>query len=280
MAAASGGFIRKCELCGRNDFGPAGWAKHRPGGGRANICVKDERDNKYGIRPVIGAAAPLSPVAGLAPLPADDDLPTQLHLLCQSNRLFDRVPLAARHAVAESLTKSLADICSSNTTFNWGHLLTFPYRAFSKPDKPSNCKLATIRKRNLGRTGNFLAMSRKTTSVAAKGSDDKLRKAVEKKMQAGNISGAVKMLSSDESVAPCTAETYNALRKKDPQAPAGAVFPAEPQADSVTAEPIRPEEVREAILSFPNGSSGGLDGMSPEHLKNLVAESNGEMVCG
>ncbi|OQV24073.1 hypothetical protein BV898_02027 [Hypsibius exemplaris] len=76
MAAASGGFFRTCELCGRNDFGPADWAKHRPGGGRANNCVKYEPD-KYGIRPaVIGAAAPFIPVAGPTALQADDDLPT------------------------------------------------------------------------------------------------------------------------------------------------------------------------------------------------------------
>ena len=33
-------------------------------------------------------------------------------------------------------------------------------------------------------------------------------------------------------------------------------------------------EVREAILSFPNGSAGGPDGLSPQHLKDLTSTSS------
>ena len=34
--------------------------------------------------------------------------------------------------------------------------------------------------------------------------------------------------------------------------------------------------VHKALMSFPNGSSAGLDGISPQILKDLTAKSNGQ----
>ncbi|OWA52981.1 putative Retrotransposable element SLACS 132 kDa protein [Hypsibius exemplaris] len=251
MVDPSGGWPRTCESCGRTGFQPSGWALHRKGPtGRAGVCIKDEVSNKYGIRPS-DVAPPVPAATHTAPNTANDgDLSTQLQRLRQANRLFDHVPKAARHAAAESLTKVLADTCSTNDNSRWGKLLTFPYLAFSKPDKSEKVSLATIVKRNLGREGNFLAMSRRSNTSKAKGLDAKLRTAVEKKIQAA--------------------------------APADTDFPPDPGVnnpgvDDLVANEIKPGEVREAVRSFPNGSSGGLDELFPQHMKDLLAGANGEI---
>ncbi|OQV21863.1 hypothetical protein BV898_04077 [Hypsibius exemplaris] len=44
-----------------------------------------------------------------------------------------------------------------------------------------------------------------------------------------------------------------------------------------TPEPIKPEEVKHAVFTFQNGLSGGLDGLLPQHQKDLVEESNGNI---
>ena len=102
-----------------------------------------------------------------------------------------------------------------------------------------------------------------------------LRRSVESKILDGNISGAVRILTSDDSIAPVTDETMQALRLKHPPANADASFPEK--------FPISPEfphvnegEIWTAIMSFPNGSAGGLDGLKPQHLKDLINPAGAE----
>jgi len=61
-----------------------------------------------------------------------------------------------------------------------------------------------------------------------------------------------------------------ALREKHPDAPADTVYPDLPQGGDIVQLQVSEEDVRKAVASFPPGSSGSLDSLSPQHLKDLI----------
>ena len=77
-------------------------------------------------------------------------------------------------------------------------------------------------------------------------------------------------------MAPPTAEVYDMLKAKHPPDKVNAIYPPAPSADDPTATTVTMEEVLRAITSFPNGSAAGLDGLRPQHLKDMVGHSAGE----
>ena len=66
--------------------------------------------------------------------------------------------------------------------------------------------------------------------------------------------------------------TLESLRKKHPSPHPDHSFIPTPDADMFSASIIG-EAVRRAIISFPNGSAGGPDGLSPQHLKDRTGPS-------
>ena len=77
-----------------------------------------------------------------------------------------------------------------------------------------------------------------------------------------------------------TPETYNKLQEKHPLAPTDRrplLCPSPPPQQPLQ---VTEAEVAKAIKSFPPGSSGGPDGLRPQHLLDLIkcAESGGELL--
>ena len=83
----------------------------------------------------------------------------------------------------------------------------------------------------------------------------------------GNVRAAARLLCSDETPAVNCEATYQALLDKHPAAPADRRQVPARETISLT---IGPSDLLTAIRSFPNGSSGGIDGLTPTHLKDLV----------
>ncbi|CAB3244714.1 unnamed protein product [Arctia plantaginis] len=85
---------------------------------------------------------------------------------------------------------------------------------------------------------------------------------VETKLREGYKRGAARLL-------------FSSLKNKHPTPQDDLSFPEPPTTDSehliVTAK-----EVLAVICSFRSGSAGGLDGLTPQHLKDLVCSSAGE----
>lgn len=97
----------------------------------------------------------------------------------------------------------------------------------------------------------------------------KIHKLVESKINDGDLKGAAQLLFSSDTSAPDTAETLAALQNKHPPAPAVPDLPDPPSPASpclLSSE----DAVQHAIMSFKNGSAGGLDGLTPQHLKDLT----------
>lgn len=78
------------------------------------------------------------------------------------------------------------------------------------------------------------------------------------------ISKVIRVLASQNIVAPHSDTVINQLRKKHPEEQESPNFPPPPFAD------ITMKEIENAIRSFPNGSSGGFDGLQPQHLKDMM----------
>ena len=99
------------------------------------------------------------------------------------------------------------------------------------------------------------------------GSD--LGRAVSVRLEDGNFKGAVRLLTSDEVLAKASAKTLKVLQNKHPSTPSDR----RPAPTTPTTQPMVFLEaaVRKAIFSFPPGSSGGMDGLTPQHLKDMVA---------
>ena len=116
----------------------------------------------------------------------------------------------------------------------------------------------------------------KQTRRPSKDPEAKLAAAVSAKIEDGNLKGAIRLLCSEEKMAGSTPETYNKLQEKHPLAPTDRrplLCSSPPQQPLQVTE----AEVAKAIKSFPPGSSGGPDGLRPQHLLDLIkcAESGG-----
>ena len=94
---------------------------------------------------------------------------------------------------------------------------------------------------------------------------------VSAKFEEGNLKGAVRLISTEEVIADASDETFAALKAKHPHIHADSVFPSLTNVSQIVDElaslfPL----VQYAIRSFPHGSAGGPDGLTPQHLKDML----------
>lgn len=184
-------------------------------------------------------------------------------------RVLKRVPKGARIAAAQKLSQ-LMDSCISNTTSAWMNLLLFSYTCLQVPEKSTNLTQAV--KDNIKQ---FEVPRNVKNKVKSRVKDTPLSTRVESKLSDGDVRGAVKILSSADSLANESEEVFAELKSKHPCPGRKLVFPDPPvpSADNLSVEE---SQVLEAVYSFPNGTSGGVDGLRPQHLKDLLSKSNGD----
>ena len=96
---------------------------------------------------------------------------------------------------------------------------------------------------------------------------------VSSKLEEGDFKGAVRVAASDEVFAVENEDTLKSLREKHPKPHPDSVIPTQQTIQSPII--VTASDVMKAIQSFPNGSSGGPDGLRPQHLKDLIFSSAG-----
>ena len=94
----------------------------------------------------------------------------------------------------------------------------------------------------------------------------------QKQSGTGNFTAAVRLLCSEETVAPSNDDTFVALKAKHPAAPSDrrqALY----FKGNVRFLPLQvsPEEVMKSLKTFSAGSAGGPDGLTAQHLWDLLA---------
>ena len=221
-----------------------------------------------------GASPSSSDVANLT-LPSVDEL---LKSVSSQRRYIPlKIPKGARISAASALADTIEQVFSRGDDHSWSRLFCFASSALILPQPEARSRSLTSSAKE--QIVKFLSescvtshqpASRKKPSAPA---PPDIRRLVNAKLVEGDISAAVRVVTSDDSLAPATPETLTSLRSKHPPAPDDLRQP--PPADSA---PIvaNEEEVLAALMSFRPSSSGGVDGLRPSHIKDLCAKSTAE----
>lgn len=194
------------------------------------------------------------------------DLPT----LKASVRVLRHVPKGARCLAAGKLVSLIEQCLATNDTGDWCSLMTFPFSALRIPDPSGKQSLTSKVKHNIESSGvtDFQAgpTVRKPPS---------LYRSVEAKVYEGDLRGAARLLTSDCSLAPANEETLTALKSKHP-APSRQISSSLAVDPSIPCLSVKTEDVAIALGTFHPGSAAGLDGLRPEHLRELISPSAGD----
>ena len=243
-------------------------------------------------------------------------LTSTLASLRRTRPVIRRVPRGARLVVAEALTAVMKRALNFNNVSAWIILLVFPYAALSLPrnaEADDDCTLTTKVKRqtslfmemtetmkvtallevmtseaDLGRSGGnhtfrdgpLAARSRSAAPYKRKVTSstqttmERLKKTVSLKLADGDVKGAIRLLSSSNEIARDSPEVTTKLKAKHPAPPANLQMPPSP--DGSERWKATDSDVLAAIASFNTGSAGGLDGLRPAHIKDLISRSSGE----
>ncbi|KPJ12288.1 Retrotransposable element SLACS 132 kDa protein [Papilio machaon] len=207
----------------------------------------------------------------------DNEAPTggplwqKLNNLKRNLPLVKRIPRGARRCVATSLSSCVRDVIDKNDKHSWENFLTFAYKTLHVSQDKHGSSLAQKIKNNC--SPNFRPT---LDNIQEKQISYNITKRIESKFDEGDIKGAADLLFTSDVVAPNSPETYAALLSKHPQPLATTRLPDAPEPSEPTLR-ATPEDIRAAIMSFRRGSAGGLDGMSPQHLKDLICGVVGDV---
>ncbi|KAL0860219.1 hypothetical protein ABMA27_010526 [Loxostege sticticalis] len=167
-------------------------------------------------------------------------------------RVLRHIPKGARFMAAGKLCTIIDDCLHTNSAEDWFKLLSFSYSALRVPDTTGSKPLTSKVKCNIDSTNLYLPED----------------------IHDGDLRGAVRLLLSDSSLAPTNENTLRALNDKHPAPSRSVNLPPEPNLSSLFLT-VTAMDVSNAIASFYNGSAAGLDGLRPQHLKELISSPAG-----
>jgi hypothetical protein len=170
-----------------------------------------------------------------------------------------RLPKACRHLAADKLTLIINNCLSTKSISSFENLLLFFYRPFNVAEKSDKSLNKHIKKIFL-----ILKFLKYDLFLRNVGTNLSLAKKVEAKVADFDIKGAVKLLSSDHSLASFNEDVAKELKKKHPLPSRELFFPDAFKPGDFSLI-VNEQNIREAIISFP-GSSPGLDGMRPQYI--------------
>ena len=213
--------------------------------------------------------------------------PTLMDIMSFSRAsILNRIPKGSRNFAAASLNVLINNACDSNNSTDWQKHFRFTCFCLKKPKRGGKRRssLASVVNQNIR---NFMSdplaafdlnTPKARPSTSQTNDDDDTRcKAVAKKLACGDIKGAIRLLSSNNTHLPCDENTLSSLQSKHPPLHPDSCMPASPsEVDSTGALHLNEAQIRKAISSFPAGSAGGLDRLLPQHLKDMISKSSGD----
>ncbi|ESO07729.1 hypothetical protein HELRODRAFT_170273 [Helobdella robusta] len=188
--------------------------------------------------------------------------------------LYDHIPKPCREKFAHDLNTLLTAVCNDpGDPAHWVRLHCFvPYvlQKTTKGGRRVNQGNLVNKRLNeystIGLETLVLCFDGFNNAKSQKHNPDRWINAVSSCIEQGNLSSAVRLVCSPEGLAESSPATFDKLCSIHPKIPVDRrVFPAL----TPTAGCVYPAEVLRAVKSFKNGSSGGLDGLRPQHLKDL-----------
>jgi hypothetical protein len=185
--------------------------------------------------------------------------------------LIKHMPKSVRSICASNLAGLLNKVVSNPTNIDcWKAILSWSGRILPTPKREGKRHnvSAVIKKR-------ISSMDDDLSHAVFNGSAERgkhphfcLADAVASKLEDGNVRAAIRILCSDDKPAPITEETFKELQAKHPAAPADRHAPPIDPASGQFA--VEDADILGALRSFPAGSSGGPDGLRPQHLLDMV----------
>ena len=230
----------------------------------------------------------LSPVSVTTSIPTEHSTSTQpsadAQLLALSEkRKTSKIPLKIPKGARITVAAALANIIERALVgydHSWERLTCFATAAMStssSSNTQSRQSLTAAMKTNIGQFADRLtsfaddrAVLPKKTSRPPPCATD-FRKMVNSKLLVGGVTAAVRIIASDDSVIAPTSEVVTALRLKQP------LYLRPPPTESVCkTSSVSEDEVMVALKSFRPNSAGGVDGLRPGHLKDMVNPQTAE----
>ena len=203
--------------------------------------------------------------------------------LRSGTKVVSRIPKPVRPLVADALATELEEATRNPSAQSWWRFLSFAYKALRAP-RPSSggarvTAATTIRRAVAGLNESHPEpdeMPRGSRDPSSPDADDAIARRVRAKCADGDVRAALRILTSNDTFAEPNAEVISALRAKHPAAPADESLPPAPSASDPAPLTVTAEEVEAAIFTMPPGSSAGLDGIRPLHLRQLVSREAAE----
>ena len=181
------------------------------------------------------------------------------------------IPKSARPSCANHLAEILRRAANQpEVEDNWWSLMNWPAAILQLPKRGGKRRNVTnnIKSRIAGSTSATQpVVESKASPKKSMGAAISLAQAVCAKLEEGNIRAALRLLSSDDTIAAQSDETLASLRSKHPPASQPVPNLINIQVENLTVDQ---NAVQKAVTSFPPGSAGGPDGLRPQQLKELV----------
>jgi hypothetical protein len=224
--------------------------------------------------PVVGSGPGALPHGSVVGGASQDT--TQLDQLTWSPEqigVIKHIPKSARPACASHLAGLLREITAHpKSVQNWTALFNWTRSILAVPARNGKKQNLTslIKSRTSPSGSTEIRDSRQSSSdVIRKQPPKSLAKVVAAKLEDGNLKAAIRLLVSEDSFSAPSDATMASLQDKHPAASLDVLSLPIPETSrgAVTSE----EAVKKAVSSFPAGSAGGPDGLSPLHLKVLVS---------
>jgi hypothetical protein len=206
-------------------------------------------------------------------------------LLRHRRRVVRRIPKGSRLNAAEKLSDILENIVADPSCLrNWINVLLFGFVCLAVPGQRGgrrhSSKLAGKRNSIISDyPANIEDVSHlQPPQQHRRNGHSSLAERVSAKLEDGDVRGAIRLASSEDTFAQHANNTYEQLRLLHPQRHHCDYAPPSPSASVNNILQLCEADIIAGIKSFHAGSANGLDGLRPQHLKDLIGGRTGAAV--
>lgn len=243
-------------------------------------------------RPIATVALPQKPQSQPTAPKSDAGLPTPVQSLSSriaqlrdQGGVIRRIPKSARITVANYLSSLIDNAIQRPSHDTWWNLLSFAFIGLRIPNHKSEQKpsaASSIKRQvqeleaGLQASPNSLPVTKHRTEQPLSTTEGGIAHRIRGKCADGDVRAALRILTSNEDFARPSEEILSLLQQKHPPAPEDERIPSPPIVDDPDPISATEEQVLSAIKTMPPGSSAGLDGIRPLHLRQLVGSDVAE----
>ena len=230
------------------------------------------------------------------------DFATDLANLKSRVKIFKRLPKPIRGLLAGILSDKIEAVLSDPSENTWWHLLTFAYRYLLHPEpgeqekKKKKKTVASVIRDNVNAseenlqillnklsltTSKPLVTSRKSSRIRKPTTiedldPEKLAARVKSKLADKDIRSALCLLTSNDKLLAPDTQTIATLKEKHPAAPTDFTAPTNPDQIESSQLSVDEDTVLSSVKSMRPGSSGGLDGIRPVMIQQMLSKDTAE----